>query len=204
MPRGGPWWGGGGGGGLIGLGQGGPSNAPTVRVTPENAHLYGFDKIGATLNTETMGIVDPWRDPADGLGGRVPRDNRVGGTTPVGTVPQTNTGVNPFSRSPIPNGGSPVLQTNTGVNPISRSPIPQSGSTPLPGTTPPPDTQQSGQSSTTQESTIPNALQTTPLLPNALTGTGPAVNRVSEEYGPGSQNSVANALYRRYNRDFWL
>ena len=48
--------------GLIGLGS-----PRTVVVTPENAPIYGFDKIGATINLDTGGIVDPFTGPADGF-----------------------------------------------------------------------------------------------------------------------------------------
>lgn len=39
----------------------------TVVVTPENAATYGFDKLGATINTDTGGIVDPFSGAADGF-----------------------------------------------------------------------------------------------------------------------------------------
>ena len=48
--------------GLIGLGS-----PRTVVVTPENASIYGFDKLGATINLDTGGIVDPFSGPADGF-----------------------------------------------------------------------------------------------------------------------------------------
>ena len=38
-----------------------------VKVTPENAALWGFDRIGQTINTDTGGIVNPFEGPADGF-----------------------------------------------------------------------------------------------------------------------------------------
>ena len=38
-----------------------------VQVTPENAALWGFDRIGQTINTETGGIVNPFEGAADGF-----------------------------------------------------------------------------------------------------------------------------------------
>ena len=38
-----------------------------VQVTPENAALWGFDRIGQTINTDTGGIVNPFEGPADGF-----------------------------------------------------------------------------------------------------------------------------------------
>lgn len=249
--RGGVWWGNTsrpmGSGGLIGFGQ---STATPITVTPENAATYGFDKIGAQINPETGGIVNPFDGPADGLGGRAPRNNGNGGPVAPGysqimANPQArafndrllndpqfaqnnlragydNAGAtNPygsgltFTASGTPN--SPATQqTSTAQNPISstRQVTPPSGSnqqntnfygqnnqsiTPTPETT-------TSEGNAVQTTSTPTGTTTAPVLPQFMTQSvsAPRVQMASEEYGPNSQNAVTNAIFRRFNRDYWL
>lgn len=261
MPQNPAWWGTNtrpmGSGGLIGLGQSSPN---TVTVTPENAATYGFDKIGATINTETGGIVDPFSGPADGLGGRVARNNGNGGPVAPGysqimANPQArafndrllndpqfaqnnlragydNAGAaNPygsgltFTASGAPN--SPATQqTSTAQNPISntRQVTPPPGSNqkvdPVTGSFGDPSTPGTvggdpngvapqgtfGESNLGTQTGTTQQTDTQPVLPAFMTQrvSGPRVQVASEEYGPNSQNAVTNAIFRRFNRDYWL
>lgn len=222
-------------------GQG--SSPGTVTVTPENAATYGFDKIGATINTETGGIVDPFSAPADGLGGRAPRDNgsavqrlpvapgyeqimsqpgaaafnqrllsdpqfananlqagynNPNDPNPYGSGTAPGTGTNPINRSSALYNG--VTQTTTGGTAptnITATPLPSSP-TLTPAVEQTPDTMAMGTTSQSTQTTP----QTEAVFPSFMTRL-PGVRTQRPEYQPGS-NSVADAMYRRYNRDFWL
>lgn len=246
--RGGPWWGSPttptGGGGLIGFGQ---STAAPITVTPENAATYGFDKIGAQINPETGGIVNPFEGPADGLGGRAPRNNGnavqrlpvAPGYSQIMANPQArafndrllndpqfaqnnlragydNTGAaNPYgSGLTFTASGTP----NTTTNPAGGSSAPKVdtvtgsfGDPSTPGTVGG-DPNGVAPQSTFGESNLGTQTGTTqqpntqPVLPAFMTQrvSGPRVQVASEEYGPNSQNAVTNAIFRRFNRDYWL
>lgn len=239
-------------------GQG--SSPGTITVTPENAATYGFDKIGATINTETGGIVDPFSAPADGLGGRAPRDNgsavqrlpvapgyeqimsqpgaaafnqrllsdpqfarnnlnagydNPGGENPYGSGltftpsggtsgpavsrnPLPGTGTNPANRSStLYNGVTQTVTGGTAPTNITATPLPSSP-TLTPAVEQTPDTMAMGTTSQPSQTST----QTEAVFPSFMTRL-PGVRTQRPEYQPGS-NSVADAMYRRYNRDFWL
>lgn len=60
---------------------------PNVLVTPENAALWGFDRIGQTINTDTGGIVNPFEGPADGFTGRASRNAAIAARGPGNVAP---------------------------------------------------------------------------------------------------------------------
>lgn len=247
--RGGVWWGsspttGASGGGLLQFGQ---STAAPITVTPENAATYGFDKIGAQINPETGGIVNPFSGPADGLGGRTPRNNgnavqrlpvapgysqimanpaavefnnrllndpqfaqnnlRAGWDNPGAANPYgsglTFTASGTPNTTTAPAGGSSAPKVDTVTGSFGDPSTPGTVGGDPNGVAPQGTFGESNlgtQTGTTQQPSVQ------PVLPAFMTqrAATPTMRVAGEEYGPNSQNAVTNAIFRRFNRDYWL
>jgi len=145
---------------------GGPN---TVLVTPQNASLYGFDRIGSTINTDTGGLMNPFRGPADGLGAGRDLRNRIVQNNALG-VPQT-----PYQPPAQPAPTTTGTSTTTPANPYV--PPPAAPATTTPGTT--------------TSTTAPNGTQWAFTGPGILNN-GQAVNTGSSPSGTGSTMSTPN------------
>lgn len=98
------------------------SSSPNlVTITRENAPLYGWDHLGATINTDTGGIVNPFRPAADGYD-NTPRFNgyQIPQTPYTATEAATTAVRNNLAPPVIPNplyGSTPSGNTGS-TNPI--------------------------------------------------------------------------------------